>query len=87
VISSWALTPERQLLLIDRARQRFETLDVGGLVKRTYRRQEPKPSFIGVEELGFGLGVVQELNRKGLPIHRLRADRDKIARARRRGPL
>jgi predicted phage terminase large subunit-like protein len=81
VVSSWALTPNRQLLLLDRERQRFEALDVGGLVERAYRRQEPKPSFIGIEEFGYGLGVVQELNRKGLPIHRLRPDRDKVARA------
>jgi predicted phage terminase large subunit-like protein len=81
VVSSWALTPNRQLLLLDRERQRFEALDVGGLIERAYRRQEPKPSFIGIEEFGYGLGVVQELNRKGLPIHRLRPDRDKVSRA------
>jgi predicted phage terminase large subunit-like protein len=69
------------MLLIGRERQRFEALDVGGLIERTYRRQARKPSFIGIEEFGHGLAVVQELGRKGLPIHRLRPDRDKVSRA------
>jgi predicted phage terminase large subunit-like protein len=81
VIASWAVTPDHELLLIDRDRQRFEALDVGGLIERTYRRQARKPSFIGIEEFGHGLAVVQELGRKGLPIHRLRPDRDKVSRA------
>jgi predicted phage terminase large subunit-like protein len=81
VVASWAATPDRELLLIDCQRQRFELLDVGGMIERAYRHQDPTPSFIGVEEFGFGLGVVQELNKKGLPIHRLRADKDKVSRA------
>jgi predicted phage terminase large subunit-like protein len=81
VVSSWAATPDHELLLIDRERQRFEALDVGGMIERAYHRQTLTPSFIGIEEFGYGLAVVQELNRKGLPIHRLRPDRDKISRA------
>jgi hypothetical protein len=54
VIASWAVTPEHELLLIDRKRQRFEALDVGGLIERTYRRQAHTPSFIGIEEFGTG---------------------------------
>jgi predicted phage terminase large subunit-like protein len=82
VISTWACSPDRDLLLIDRERQRFEALDVGGLIERTYHRQERKPAFIGIEEFGHGLGVIQELSRKGrLPIRRLRPDRDKVSRA------
>jgi predicted phage terminase large subunit-like protein len=81
VISTWAATPDRELILVDCQRQRFEVLDVGGMIERTYRQQQPLPSFISIEEFGYGLGVVQELNRKGLPIHRLKADKDKVARA------
>jgi hypothetical protein len=71
--------PRSPLLLIDRDRQRFEGLDVGGMIERSYRRQEGKPSFIGIEEFGYGLAVVQELNRKGLSIHRV--DNDKVSHA------
>ena len=81
VITSWAVTPDHDLLLLDRERQRFEALDVGGLIERNYRRQARTPSFIGIEEFGYGLTVVQELGRKGLPIRRLRPDRDKVSRA------
>jgi predicted phage terminase large subunit-like protein len=81
VIATWALTPERDLLLIDRERQRFEALDVGGMIARSYHNRKQTPAFVGIEEFGHGLGVVQELTRKGLPIRRLRPDRDKISRA------
>ncbi|MBN1608848.1 MAG: phage terminase large subunit, partial [Polyangiaceae bacterium] len=81
VISTWAATPDRDLLLVDRERQRFEVHDVGGFVRRAYNRQDPRPDFIGVEDFGHGLGVVQELNREGLPIRRLRPDKDKLSRA------
>lgn len=79
VVSTWAATPDRDLLLVDVERQRFELLDVGGLVERQYRRHEP--AFTAIEQFGHGLGVVQELVRKGLPIRRLDPDRDKVARA------
>jgi predicted phage terminase large subunit-like protein len=79
VISTWAVTPERELLLVDRERERFELLDVGGFVRRSYLKH--KPSFVGIESFGYGLGVVQELVREGLPIRRLRPDKDKVSRA------
>jgi predicted phage terminase large subunit-like protein len=81
VVSTWAVTPDRELLLVDRRRQRFEALDVGGFLERSVREQDQPIAFLGIEDFGHGLGVIQELNRKGLPIRRLRPDRDKVARA------
>ena len=40
VVSTWAVTPERDLLLVDRRRQRFEALDVGGFLARAFREQD-----------------------------------------------
>jgi predicted phage terminase large subunit-like protein len=82
-------------VLIDRHRQRFEVLDVGGFVEATYRAEQltsvapdlwptwkrPRPSFVDVEAFGHGLTVVQELVRKGLPIRRIEPDTDKVSRA------
>jgi phage terminase large subunit-like protein len=79
VVSTWAATPDGDLLLLDCQRQRFELLDVGGAITRAYQRH--RPSFVGVEDFGHGLGVVQELLSKGLPIRRLTPDKDKLARA------
>jgi predicted phage terminase large subunit-like protein len=78
-IATWAATPDGDLLLLDIERERFESLDVGGFISRSYERH--KPSFIGIESFGHGLGVVQELTRKGLPIRRLTPDKDKVSRA------
>lgn len=75
VVATWAVTRERDLILLDVARQRFELLAVGKFIEREYRRYSP--SFVGVEQFGHGLGVVQELNRKGLPIRSLAADKDR----------
>lgn len=79
VVSTWAVTADREMLLIDRRRQRFDVLDVGGFVATAYFRW--LPSFVSVERLGHGLTVIQELVRKGLPIRKLEADADKVARA------
>jgi predicted phage terminase large subunit-like protein len=79
VVCTWAATPDRELLLLDRQRERFETLEVTGLIRRAHQRWNP--SFIGIESFGHGLGVIQELSREGLPIRELRSDKDKIARA------
>jgi predicted phage terminase large subunit-like protein len=82
VVATWAVTPERELLLIDLQRQRFEALDVGGFLERAYHAAEPRPAFLGVEDFGAsGLGVVHELSSKGLSIRRLRPDHDKVTRA------
>ncbi|MCA1697441.1 MAG: phage terminase large subunit [Actinobacteria bacterium] len=81
VVSTWAVTPDRDLVLVDCERQRFESLDVAGFVTRAYRRQAHPPRFIGVEDFGFGLTIVQQLSRDGLPVTRLKPDKDKVARA------
>jgi predicted phage terminase large subunit-like protein len=79
VVSTWAVTPARELLLIDRKRQRFELLKVGPFVESAYREHEP--SFTSIESFGHGLGIVQELSGEGLPVRKAIADVDKVARA------
>jgi predicted phage terminase large subunit-like protein len=95
VISKWAVTPDRDLILIDRRRQHFEIVDVGGFVKASHDDplltslppatwtgwKCPTASFTDVESFGHGLTVVQELIPQGYPIRRIEPDTDKVSRA------
>lgn len=78
VVSTWCVTPEKDLLWLDMEDVRFESLDVGGFVRRKFN--EHAPSLIGVERIGFGLTVIQELLREGLPVIRLEPNVDKVSR-------
>lgn len=79
VVSTWAVTPDRDLILVDVDRQHFDLVDVGGMIRRNYDHHHP--AFVSVERLGHGLTVIQEQVRAGLPIRRLEADTDKVSRA------
>ncbi|MCH7584918.1 MAG: phage terminase large subunit [Acidobacteria bacterium] len=79
VVATWAETPNKDLLLLDRVRQRLEGPDQVPLLRRVY--EQWSPSFIGIERVGYQLTLIQEANREGLPVRELTADRDKISRA------
>ena len=40
-----------------------------------------RPAYIGIEPVGFQVAVIQEAARNGLPVRRLDAHKDKVARA------
>ena len=79
VLSTWAMTPEKDLLLLDVFRERAETTKHEFIMKSQY--QLWKPNFQGVENRTFGLNIIQGLKKTGLPIRPLKADSDKISRA------
>lgn len=79
VASTWLVTVDRELLLWDVERVKFEGPDLLPFLRRVYFEQ--RPSFMGIERLGYGLTIIQELLREGLPIVRLEPDKDKITRA------
>lgn len=84
VVSTWCVTPNRDLIWLDMEDQRFESLDVGGFVNRKFREARTaygSVSIVGVERIGFGLTVIQEQLRQGLPIIRLEPNNDKVSRA------
>lgn len=78
VVSTWCVTPDKDLIWIDMDKVRFESLDVGGFVRRKFHQHSP--SLVGIERVGFGLTVIQELLREGLPVTRLEPNVDKVAR-------
>ncbi|OAT81136.1 hypothetical protein A6M21_11830 [Desulfotomaculum copahuensis] len=79
VLGTWAVTPDRELLLLDIIRERLEGPDQPRLFREGYRRYSP--SFQGVETKNMGLTLYQMLLREGLPIRELKADSDKVTRA------
>jgi predicted phage terminase large subunit-like protein len=79
VISTWAITPDRDSLLVDVFRTRVEGPEQKVLLRTHYDRY--LPAFQGIESVAYQLTLVQEAVREGLPARELKADRDKIARA------
>ena len=75
VAATWAVTPERDLLLLDLVRVRLETPDITPLLSQIH--QKWKPGYIGVE----GKAVFQSARRAGLPVRELKAEGDKWSRA------
>ncbi len=80
VLSTWAVTPERDLLLLDVFREKAETTKHESIFDTQY--QLWKPMYQGVENKTFGLNIIQALKKKGRPIKALKADTDKVSRAR-----
>ena len=80
VCSTWAMTPERDLLLEGVFREKAETTKHLTVLKSQFQRWRPK--FQGVEKAVYGLNILQQGKREGLPLKALIADRDKVSRAR-----
>jgi predicted phage terminase large subunit-like protein len=87
VVSTWAITPARQLLLLEVERQQFDTLDVAGFLRRKNREHGDVP--IWIEIFGAGRGPYKSLTRQNtgeaVPVMALKPEHgtqlDKIARA------
>jgi predicted phage terminase large subunit-like protein len=79
VVATWAISPEKDLLLLDMIRMHVEGPDQPGLIARAYQRW--KPQKIGVETVSLGLVLYQQLVRQGLPMVELRPEKDKVTRA------
>ena len=79
VASVWAVGPGKDLLLLDRIRDRIPGPGQVPMLRRLY--EEWKPDTIGIESVAFQLVVIQEARKAGLPVRELRPDRDKVSRA------
>ena len=79
VISTWDVTKDHDLILVDRIRERMESADHASRVLAEFVRL--KPRFIGVEKATYGLTLIQTLLRSGKPVRELKPDKDKFSRA------
>jgi len=78
VVSTWAATPDLDLLLLDRVRGRFEGPDQPALITGAWAKWSP--AMIAIEQVGYQLALIQAMVRQGLPIMAVRPDADKVSR-------
>lgn len=79
VISTWAVTPLKHLLLLDVLRGHFEGPDI--VPKMTQAWKSHGGAYIAVEKATRQMSIIQEAERTGLPIRVVRAEKDKVSRA------
>lgn len=83
VVSTWARTPDADLILLDVERQHFETMQVAQFLKRKMNEWERAPQYI--ETFGAGRTPFLQLSREGYPVRELQPEEgtrvDKTARA------
>lgn len=79
VLSTWAVTPRADLLLLDVLRIRIEGAEQKRLLKDGYVRWHPQ--LQGIETKAMGLTLFQECRNEGLPVCELKAEVDKVTRA------
>lgn len=79
VMCIWAVTPDRDLLLIGRLRDRLDNPAQQQQSSVLYQRY--RPSFIKIETVAYQLALVQQLRRQGLPVKEYKPVKDKVARA------
>ena len=68
-----------RLLLLDVVRRRMEGPDIVPAIEASIERN--RLGSVWIETAGFQLSVFQEAKRRGLPVGKLVADRDKVSRA------
>lgn len=78
VISTWAVTPKSHLILVDVTRGHFEGPDIVPQMRAAYTVHG---GYFAVERATRQMGIIQEAERSGLPIHVVKAEKDKVARA------
>lgn len=79
VFCMWAVTPERDLLLIDRIRERLDNPEQQKQLALLYHRH--LPVFLKIESIAYQLALIQQLRRQGLPVREFKPVRDKVTRA------
>ena len=81
VIGVWAIfgSQPRKIALIEMVRERMAGPDITPAIKSLVDRWSL--DLVGVESTGMQLALVQQMQREGLPIRELKADRDKVSRA------
>lgn len=86
VYAHFAVTPDKDLVLIDAFRARIEGAEHMATLERLYNAW--KPRFCAIERATYGLSLVQTAARTGrIPIRELKPDFDKVSRAYAAGAL
>ncbi len=79
VISTWAVTPRKHLILLDIDRDHIAGPDIVRRFQVIYERW--RPGYFVVERATNQLAILKDIQRAGLPVREVRPDKDKQARA------
>jgi predicted phage terminase large subunit-like protein len=80
VISTWYITPDKDLLLYDVFRTHIEGPDQKPLMKEQSKRYAHL-RFQAIENITFGTNLIQECLREGMTILSVKVDKDKVTRS------
>ena len=78
-VATVAVTPERDVLVLDMARDRVAVPDQLGYLFRL--RDRWRSRWMALEDAASGAGLIESANRAGRPFRIAKADVDKVARA------
>lgn len=79
VVSTWYVTPQRDLLLYDVYRTHITGPDQKPLMRQLSNRFRPR--FQAIEDKTFGTNLIQECKREGMTIRPVKVDKDKVTRS------
>lgn len=79
VIAFWAVTPEKDLILFDLIRGRFD--NPTQMQQIEILNQKYRPDYVQVETVGYQLALVQQLLQRGVPCKEYKPVKDKVSRA------
>lgn len=79
VLAVWAITPDRDLLLIDCLHEHLDNPEQQKQITLFFYRYHPE--FIKIESVAYQLALIQVLRRQGLPIREYKPVKDKVSRA------
>lgn len=79
VVSTWYVTPERDLLLYDVYRTYITGPDQKPLMKE--QRLRYRTRFQAIEDKTFGTNLIQEMKREGMTVRAVKVDKDKVTRS------
>ncbi|ANY70721.1 hypothetical protein BBD42_13085 [Paenibacillus sp. BIHB 4019] len=79
VVSTWYVTPSRDLLLYDVYRTHITGPDQKPLMRQMINRFRPR--FQAIEDKTFGTNLIQECKREGMTVRAVKVDKDKVTRS------
>lgn len=79
VIATWAVTPDKDLLLVDCVREHLDNPEQQKQIGLIYRKYNP--NYFKVENVAYQLALIQQLRRQGLPVREYKPVKDKVSRA------
>jgi predicted phage terminase large subunit-like protein len=75
----FAISQNKEILILDIIKEKFEGSEHLNLLKQVYLRW--KPTLIGIESVQYQISLIQIARKLNLPVRPLKADKDKVSRS------